>query len=326
MSGYPVKVAILLICWYDKKMLKKSPKNECHSGFVAIIGPTNAGKSTLLNTIMGRKVSIVSHKVQTTRTLLRAVKMAGETQMVFVDTPGIFKPARRLDSAMVKSAKDSMTDADAVVVLIDAAHGITETTEGIVSGLPKPGGKGAIPIFAAINKVDLVPKAELLPLAKRLSELYDFAEIFMISATDGTGIEPMLKSLAAVMPKSPYLFDPKDAVEVPDELWLAEITREKIYRFAHKELPYRIHVSTDEIKMADDGVADISQTIYVQSTGHKKIIIGKDGAQLKRIGTLARREIQDEWDIKARLKLFVRIEDWENKAEHYESQGLKYVS
>jgi GTP-binding protein Era len=293
--------------------------NETKSGFVAIVGPTNAGKSTLLNAIMGRKVSIVSHKVQTTRTQLRAVKMIGETQLVFVDTPGIFKPARKLDRAMARSATDSISDADAVLMLIDANHGITETTRQIAEL------KTSAPVFAVINKVDAVKKENLLPMAQELSDIGIFREIFMISALKKQGIEPMLESLAAVMPSGPYLFDPADAVDVPDTLWLAEITRENIYKFLHQELPYHIHVSTDKMETDGEGVVEIAQTIYVKTDGHKKIIIGKDGQQLKKIGTLARHEIQDEWGVNARLKLFVRVEDWENKAEHYESQGLKYV-
>jgi len=294
-------------------------KNTPHSGFVAIIGPTNAGKSTLLNAIMNRKVAIVSHKVQTTRTRLRAVKMIGETQLIFVDTPGIFKPARKLDRAMVKSATDSLSDADAVLVIIDAKHGITETIKQIA------GFKSKAPIFAVINKVDAIKKEILLPLAQELSEIGVFKEIFMISALKKQGIEPMLKTLAETMPESPYLFDPKDIVDVPDELWLAEMTREKIYKFIHQELPYHIHVSTDKIETDPEGVIEIYQTIYVKSAGHKKIIIGKKGEQLKQIGMLARHEIQDEWGVNARLKLFVRVEDWENNSEHYESQGLSYV-
>ena len=313
--------------------MKNKGMTETFAGFVAIIGPTNAGKSTLLNTIMGRKAAIVSHKVQTTRTKLRAVKMVGDVQLIFVDTPGIFKPARKLDRAMVKSAKDSMADADAVLVMIDAKHGITETIKEIVHSTQRKSGEAeqakpevhGTPVFAVINKVDAVKKETLLPLAKELGDMNIFKEIFMISAEKNQGIEPMLNVLADVMPKSPLLFDGRDAVDVPDELWLAEITREKIYRFIHQELPYHIHVATDKMELADDGVAEIAQTIHVKSDGHKKIVIGKNGEQLKKIGMLARHEIQDEWGRKARLKLFVRVEDWENNKEHYESQGLTYV-
>ncbi|MCL1892113.1 MAG: GTPase Era [Alphaproteobacteria bacterium] len=290
-----------------------------HSGFVAIIGPTNAGKSTLLNQIMGRKVSAVSHKVQTTRTRLRAVKMVGDAQLIFVDTPGVFKPARRLDRAMVGAAFDALGDSDAVLLLIDATHGITKTTRDIIAKL-----KGES-IFAVINKTDAVPKPKLLPIAAELSEAGIFKEIFMISALKNDGIAPMLGSLAAVMPTGPYLFDPHDQTDVPDTLWLAEITREKVYKFVHQELPYHIFVATEKVETAPDGVLDIYQKIVVASENHKKIVVGKGGAQLKQIGTAARHEIQDEWGVNARLHLFVRVEkDWEDKRENYEEQGLEF--
>ncbi|MDR1826568.1 MAG: GTPase Era [Rickettsiales bacterium] len=295
-------------------------KNDPHSGFIAIIGPTNAGKSTLLNTIMGRKAAIVSHKVQTTRTKIRAVKMIGTAQLIFVDTPGIFRPKRRLDRAMVRAATDSMAESDATVLLIDATHGATETVKGIIERA-----KTAENFFIAINKVDAVKKETLLPLAKELSDLAPDSAIFMISAEKNQGVEPMLNALADAMPEGPYLFDGKDALDVPDALWLAEITREKIYRFMHQELPYHIHVATDKMEADDEGVLEISQTIHVKTDGHKKMVIGKGGETLKKIGTLARREIQDEWGVKARLRLFVRVEDWEENKEHYESQGLSYV-
>ena len=293
---------------------------KTYSGFIAIIGPTNAGKSTLLNQIMGRKVSIVSHKVQTTRTRLRAVKMVGDKQLIFVDTPGVFKPSRRLDRAMVSAAMDAISDADAVLLLVDAQKGITETIRTLaekISGRPN--------IFVALNKVDAVPKLELLPMVAELNGLAQWSEIFMVSALKNDGIEKMLTSLAAVMPESPYLFDPTDAPDVPDELYLSELTREKIYRFIHQELPYHINVVTERVSVADDGVLDIHQNIAVRSDAHKKIVVGRGGAQLKQIGTSARHDIQNQWGVNARLHLFVRVEpDWEEKAENYIDQGLEF--
>lgn len=293
---------------------------KTYSGFIAIIGPTNAGKSTLLNQIMGRKVSIVSHKVQTTRTRLRAVKMVGDKQLIFVDTPGVFKPSRRLDRAMVSAAMDAISDADAVLLLVDAQKGITETIRTLaekVSGRPN--------IFVALNKVDAVPKLELLPMVAELNGLAQWSEIFMVSALKNDGIEKMLTSLSAVMPESPYLFDPTDAPDVPDELYLSELTREKIYRFIHQELPYHINVVTERVSVADDGVLDIHQKIAVRSDAHKKIVVGRGGAQLKQIGTSARHDIQNQWGVNARLHLFVRVEpDWEEKAENYIDQGLEF--
>ena len=292
---------------------------KTHSGFIAIVGPTNAGKSTLLNQIMGRKVSAVSHKVQTTRARLRAVKMIGDSQLIFVDTPGVFKPSRRLDRAMVGAAMDALGDSDAVLLMIDAKHGITPTTQGLISKLKNKN------LFAFINKADAIKKDTMLPMIAQLNEMASFNEIFIGSALTGDGIEPMLKSLAAVMPESPYLFDPRDQTDVPDTLWLAEITREKVYKFVHQELPYHIFVATEKVETADDGVLDIYQKIVVATEGHKKIVVGKGGAQLKQIGMAARHEIQDEWGVNARLHIFVRVEpNWENKRENYEEQGLEF--
>ena len=293
---------------------------KTYSGFVAIIGPTNAGKSTLLNQIMGRKVSIVSHKVQTTRTRLRAVKMVGDKQLIFVDTPGVFKPSRRLDRAMVAAAMDAVSDADAVLLMIDAQKGITETIRALAEKIAnRPN------IFVALNKVDAIAKLDLLPMVAEISTMAPWREIFMISALKNDGIEQMLTALADVMPQSPYLFDATDAPDVPDELYLSELTREKIYKYIHQELPYHINVVTERVDVADDGVLDIHQKIAVRSDAHKKIVVGKGGEQLKRIGTAARHDIQDQWGVNARLHLFVRVEpDWEERAENYIDQGLEF--
>ena len=293
---------------------------KTYSGFIAIVGPTNAGKSTLMNQIMGRKVSIVSHKVQTTRTRLRAVKMVGCRQLIFVDTPGVFKPSRRLDRAMVGAAMDAVSDADAVLLVIDAQKGITDTVRNLVEKI-----KEHKNLFVALNKADAIRKQDLLPIAAELSQMAEFKEIFMISALKNDGVKQMLDSLADVMPESPYLFDTKDASDVPDALYLSELTREKIYKYIHQELPYHINVLTERVEVDDEGVLEIYQKIAVQNEAHKKIVIGRGGAQLKRIGTAARHDIQNQWGVNARLHLFVRVEpDWENKAENYEEQGLEF--
>ncbi len=293
---------------------------KTYSGFIAIIGPTNAGKSTLMNQIMGRKVSIVSHKVQTTRTNLRAVKMVGPRQLIFVDTPGIFRPNRRLDRAMVGAAMDALADADAVLLIIDATHGITDTVRGLIEKI-----RDHKNLFVALNKTDAVKKPELLPIAAELNTLASFRDIFMISAMKNDGIAEMLNTLATVMPESPYLFDAADSVDVPDNLYLAELTREKIYRYIHQELPYHINVVTECVDVDDEGVLDIYQKIVVASDAHKKIVVGRGGAQLKKIGTAARHDIQDQWGVNARLHLFVRVEEnWENMAENYTDQGLEF--
>lgn len=284
------------------------------------MGPTNAGKSTLINQIMGRKVSIVSHKVQTTRTRLRAIKMVGDRQLIFVDTPGVFKPGRRLDRAMVGAAMDAVADADAVLLIMDAQKGITNTIRELTQKI-----KDRPNLFVALNKVDAVKKQDLLPIVAELSALAEFKEIFMISALKNDGVAQMLTSLSAVIPESPYLFDAVDASDVPDELYLAELTREKVYKYIHQELPYHINVVTERVDVDPEGVLDIYQKIVVQNDAHKKIVIGRGGAQLKQIGTAARHDIQDQWGVNARLHLFVRVEpDWENKAENYTDQGLEF--
>ena len=293
---------------------------KTYSGFIAIIGPTNAGKSTLLNQIMGRKVSIVSHKVQTTRTRLRAIKMVGNRQLVFVDTPGVFKPNRRLDRAMVGAAMAALDDADAVLLVIDAQKGITQTVRDLIEKI-----KSHKNLFAALNKVDAIAKENLLPMVAELSNMAEFREIFMISALKNDGVKQMLESLGAVMPESPYLFETHDAVDVPDMLYLAELTREKVYKYIHQELPYHINVVTEKVDTDDEGVLEIYQKIVVQNEAHKKIVVGRGGAQLKKIGTAARHDIQDQWGVNARLHLFVRVEpNWEEVAENYIDQGLSF--
>lgn len=293
---------------------------KTYSGFIAIIGPTNAGKSTLLNQIMERKVSIVSHKVQTTRTRLRAIKMVGNRQLVFVDTPGVFKPNRRLDRAMVGAAMSALDDADAVLLVVDAQKGITQTVRDLILKI-----KDHKNLFVALNKVDAIAKDTLLPMVAELSNMADFREIFMISALKNDGIKQMLESLSHVMPESPYLFETHDAVDVPDMLYLAELTREKVYKYIHQELPYHINVVTEKVDTDSEGVLEIYQKIVVQSEAHKKIVVGRGGAQLKKIGTAARHDIQDQWGVNARLHLFVRVEEnWEDVAENYIDQGLEF--
>lgn len=293
---------------------------KTYSGFIAIVGPTNAGKSTLINQIIGRKVSIVSHKVQTTRTNLRAVKMVGNRQLIFVDTPGIFRPARRLDRAMVGAAFSATSDADAILLVIDAQKGVTETVRQLVEKIGNHKN-----LFVALNKVDAISKPDLLPLTAEINELAHPREIFMISALKNDGVNQMLDALAAVMPAGPYLFDAHDASDVPDNLYLSELTREKIYKYIHQELPYHINVVTERVDVDSDGVLDIYQKIAVQNDAHKKIVIGRGGTQLKKIGTAARHDIQNQWGVNARLHLFVRVEpNWENTAENYTDQGLEF--
>ena len=293
---------------------------KTYSGFIAIVGPTNAGKSTLMNQIMGRKVSIVSHKVQTTRTALRAIKMVGDRQLIFVDTPGIFRPARRLDRAMVGAAMSATSDADAVLLVIDATKGITDTVRSLIDKI-----RDHKNLFVALNKVDAIQKQELLPITAEINELAHPRDIFMISALKNDGVDEMLHALADVMPAGPYLFEPHDATDVPDNLYLAELTREKIYKYIHQELPYHINVITERVDVDDAGVLDIYQKIAVRNDAHKKIVIGRGGTQLQKIGTDARHDIQNQWGVNARLHLFVRVEpNWEDTAENYTDQGLEF--
>lgn len=293
---------------------------KTYSGFIAIVGPTNAGKSTLMNQIMGRKVSIVSHKVQTTRTALRAIKMVCDRQLIFVDTPGIFRPARRLDRAMVGAAMSATSDADAVLLVIDATKGITDTVRSLIDKI-----RDHKNLFVALNKVDAIQKQELLPITAEINELAHPRDIFMISALKNDGVDEMLRVLADVMPAGPYLFEPHDATDVPDNLYLAELTREKIYKYIHQELPYHINVITERVDVDDAGVLDIYQKIAVRNDAHKKIVIGRGGTQLQKIGTDARHDIQNQWGVNARLHLFVRVEpNWEDTAENYTDQGLEF--
>jgi GTP-binding protein Era len=221
---------------------------------------------------------------------------------------------------MVGAAMDALSDADAVLLIIDATHGITDTVRGLIEKI-----RDHKNIFVALNKTDAIKKSELLPIAAELNTLAPWGAIFMISAMKNDGIAEMLDALASVMPQSPYLFDAVDSVDVPDNLYLAELTREKIYRYIHQELPYHINVVTERVDVDEDGVLDIYQKIMVASEGHKKIVVGRGGAQLKKIGTAARHDIQAQWGVNARLHLFVRVEEnWENMAENYTDQGLEF--
>ena len=246
--------------------------------------------------------------------------MIGDKQLIFVDTPGVFKPTRRLDRAMVSAAMSAMDEADAVLLLIDAQKGITQTVRDLAEKI-----KNHPNLFVALNKVDAVAKNDLLPMVAEISNMANFREIFMISALKNDGVKQMLNALAEVMPESPYLFDAADASDVPDMLYLAELTREKVYKYIHQELPYHINVVTEKVDTDADGVLEIYQKIVVQNEAHKKIVIGRGGEQLKRIGTAARHDIQDQWGVNARLHLFVRVEEnWENTAENYTDQGLEF--
>jgi GTP-binding protein Era len=305
------------------------------AGFAAIIGAPNAGKSTLTNRLVGAKVSIVTQKVQTTRFPVRGVALAGEAQIVLVDTPGIFQPRRRLDRAMVRAAWGGAAEADAVVHLVDAAAEVAadqpgakaadrraaEDVRSIVEGL-KAAGRQAI---LALNKVDAVKRDSLLGLSQRLFETGVYSEVFMVSAATGSGVEDLKGRLAAAMPEGPWLYPADQTADLPVRLLAAEITREKVYLRVHEELPYAASVETTKFEERKDGSARIEQTIYVERESQRPILLGKGGQTLKWIGQKAREELVTILDRPVHLFLHVQVDErWADKREFYGDMGLDY--
>lgn len=292
-------------------------------GYVALVGAPNAGKSTLLNQLIGAKVSIVSPKVQTTRSRILGIVVAGEAQLVFVDTPGIFAPKRRLERAMVAAAWAGAADADLVVLVLDAARGIDDDTRRILDGL-KAAGRRAI---LALNKVDLVEPPRLLPLTKRLDREGIFDAVFMVSALSGDGVADLRQHLAAALPEGPWLYPEDQLTDLPQRLMAAEATREQIFLQLHQELPYAIMVETEGWEERPDGSVKISQTVHVQRAGQKAIVLGKGGRQIKEIGARARAELERLLGRSVHLFLFVRVtEDWTEDRERYREMGLEFES
>jgi len=289
-------------------------------GFVAIIGAPNAGKSTLINSLVGAKVSIVTHKVQTTRTRVRAIAIVGDAQIIFVDTPGIFKPRRKLDEAMVEAAWAGAADADVVALLVDARRGLDEENERILEGLKKSGRKAIL----VLNKVDLIEKGRLLELADRFNAEYPFEATFMVSALKGDGVADLRDYLAERMPEGPWLYPPDQLSDFPLRMLAAEITREKLYLRLHDELPYASHVETELWEERPDGSIRIEQTIYVLRESQKKIVIGKGGQTIKEIGQAARKELSELLGgRKVHLFLFVKVrEKWDQDPERLRNLGL----
>ncbi len=293
------------------------------AGFVALIGEPNAGKSTLLNRMVGAKVSIVTHKVQTTRARIRGVALEGEAQLVFVDTPGLFQPRRRLDRAMVAAAWGGAADADVVVLLIEAHRGITEGVERILEGLAEIG-KGRT-VALAINKIDKVQSDVLLGLTQKLNEAYDFAETFMISAERGHGVDDLRKWLAKELPEGPWLYPEDQIADLPMRMIAAEMTREKLTLRLHQELPYQMTVETENWEERKDGSAKIDQVIYVVRDGHKGIVLGKRGETIKSVSQAARAELEEFLDRKIHLFLQVKVRpNWLEEAERYSEMGLDF--
>jgi GTP-binding protein Era len=291
-------------------------------GFVALIGAPNAGKSTLLNRLIGAKVSIVSPKVQTTRRRVLGVAMRGEAQVVFVDTPGIFAPKRRLDRAMVAAAWSGAGDADRIVLLVDATRRkIDPDTRAIIEGLKKDG-RTAI---CAINKVDAVKHEGLLKLAAELNAAFPFERIFMISAETGDGVEDLMSEVIAHLPEGPHHFPADQLTDLPVRLLAAEVTREHLFRQLHEEVPYALTVETEAWEEFKDGSAKVSQVVYVTRDSHKAIVVGKGGSRIKQVREAAQRELEEMLERRLHLFLFVKVrENWQEDPERYREMGLDF--
>jgi GTPase len=294
---------------------------ETRCGVVALIGAPNVGKSTLLNALVGAKISIVTPKVQTTRTLIRGIVVEGSAQLIFVDTPGIFAPHRRLDRAMVGSAWGSTQDADIVALLVDSRNGVQDDDEAI---LRKLGNVRALKVFV-LNKVDLVAKPALLALTRSLNDRARFAATFMVSALSGDGVGDLKRWFAAHVPTGPWLYPEDQISDAPLRQLAAEITREKLYLRLHQELPYQSTVETEVWKELRGGTVRIEQTIYVERESQRKIVLGKGGQTIKAIGAAARAEIAAAIEQPVHLFLFVKVrEGWSDDPERYREMGLEF--
>lgn len=293
-------------------------------GFAAIIGAPNAGKSTLINSIVGGKISIVSSKVQTTRTRVLGIIAEGESQVIFVDTPGIFKPSstNRMERAIVAAAWAGVEDADLVLLVVDAAKGLSRPVRPIIDELKRtPGRKVAL----ILNKVDEIHRPKLLELTVQMNEAYPFDATFMISAKKGDGVQDLLKYVAKQMPEGPWHYPEDQMSDMSMRLMSAEVTREKLFRSIHEEIPYDLTVETETWEEFDDGSVKIDQVIYIAREGQKKIIVGKGGSMLGKIGQQAREELEEIMGCRVHLKLFVKVqEDWLDNKEHYELWGLDH--
>ena len=297
---------------------------ETKCGFVALIGEPNAGKSTLMNYMVGAKVSIVTHKVQTTRARIRGIAMADNAQMVFVDTPGLFRTKRKLDKAMVAAAWTGAADADIVVLLVEAHRGITEGVEMILEGLATRK-RGKQRIALAINKIDKVKSDVLLEMIAELNEKFDFENTFMISAAKGFGIKELEAWLIDVLPVGPYLYPEDQIADVPMRMLAAEVTREKLMLRLHQELPYALTVETEHWNERKDGSVRIDQVIYVARDGHKGITVGPKGEGIKTVSMMARKELAEMMGREVHLFLQVKVRpNWENEKDRYTEMGLDF--
>lgn len=290
-------------------------------GFVALIGAPNVGKSTLVNALVGAKVTIVSRKVQTTRALIRGIVIENNAQIILVDTPGIFLPKRRLDRAMVSTAWSGAHDADLVCVLLDAKAGIDEDAEAILSKAASVKHEKIL----VINKVDLVQREKLLALAQAANERMAFAKTFMIAAISGDGVDDLRRTLAEIVPPGPFLYPEDQMSDAPMRQLAAEITREKIYRKLHQELPYQSTVETDKWEERKDKSVRIEQTIFVERESQRKIVLGAGGATIKSIGADSRKELAEILGVPVHLFLFVKVrENWGDDPDRYREMGLEF--
>jgi len=302
---------------------EQAPEGPTRAGFVALIGEPNAGKSTLLNRMVGAKVSIVTHKVQTTRARIRGIAMHGQSQIVFVDTPGIFRPRRRLDRSMVAAAWGGAADADIVVLLIEAHRGLTDGVQAILDNLREKAGER--PVALAINKIDRVKAEELLALSQRMNEAFPFVRTFMISAERGHGTDDLLGWLATEVPDGPWLYPEDQIADLPMRMIAAEITREKLTLRLHEEIPYQLTVETESWEERQDGSARIDQVVYVSRPGHKGIVLGKGGETIKAVSRAAREELVEFMGRPVHLFLRVALrENWLDEAERYTEMGLDF--
>lgn len=303
-------------------MSEPDSEGQTRAGFVAVVGAPNVGKSTLVNRMVGAKVSIVSPKVQTTRTRVLGICMAGPSQIVLIDTPGIFQPRRRLDRAMVHAAWSGATEADVVMLLVDAKRGLDGDTRNILDRFKADGRHGLILV---LNKVDLANKPDLLALAQQLFDTGMFAETFMISAETGDGVDDLTAYLAKRLPQGPWLFPEDQLSDMPERLLAAEITREQLYHQLRQELPYAATVETETWTEQKDGSVRIEQAILVERDSQKPIVLGKGGSRIKSLGQAARAELETLLDRKVHLFLFVKVkENWGEESERYRDLGLDF--
>lgn len=293
------------------------------AGFVALIGEPNAGKSTLLNRMVGAKVAIVTHKVQTTRARIRGITIAGTSQIVFVDTPGIFRPRRRLDRSMVAAAWGGASDADIILLLIEAHRGLTDGAAAIIEQLKALDSK--VPVALVINKIDRVKAEALLALSAEVNAAFPFAQTFMISAEKGHGCDDLRDWLAGALPEGPWLYPEDQIADLPMRMIAAEITREKLTLRLHEEIPYQLTVETESWEERKDGSARVDQIVYVARPGHKGIVLGKGGETIKAVGQLARAELEEFMGRRIHLFLQVKVrENWQDEAERFTEMGLDF--